>query len=117
MIGATRRRLLGGAGAALAAAVAAGGCRAGQAGAGPADPAEARAMDVLRQMERRRGIGVSREDGELLLLIKTSRERWPALATRVRELHPFEVPELLAFDAADGSADYLAWLDAQTREA
>jgi predicted O-methyltransferase YrrM len=66
MIGATRRRLLGGAGAALAASVAAGGCRAGQAGARPADPAEARAMDVLKEMERRRGIGVSREDGELL---------------------------------------------------
>ena len=58
-----------------------------------------------------------RQDDELLLLIKTSRERWPALAARVRELHPFEVPELLAFDVADGSADYLAWIDAQTREA
>ena len=61
--------------------------------------------------------GEVQSSDELLLLIKTSRERWPALATRVRELHPFEMPELLAFDAADGSADYLAWLDAQTREA
>lgn len=61
--------------------------------------------------------GEIQSSGELLLLIKTSRERWPALAARVRELHPYETPELLAFDAADGSADYLAWLAAQTREA
>ena len=61
--------------------------------------------------------GEVRQDDEQLLLIKTSRERWPALAVRVRELHPYEIPELLAFDAADGSADYLAWLAAQTREA
>lgn len=61
--------------------------------------------------------GEVRRDDEQLLLIKTSRERWPALAARVRELHPYETPELLAFDAADGSADYLAWLAAQTREA
>lgn len=60
--------------------------------------------------------GEVREDGECLLLVKTSRERWPALAARVRELHSYETPELLAFDAADGSADYLAWLAAQTRE-
>lgn len=58
-----------------------------------------------------------RQNDELLLLIKTSRERWPALAARVRELHPYETPELLAFDAADGSADYLDWVAAQTREA
>ena len=61
--------------------------------------------------------GEVRRDDEQLLLIKTSRERWPALAARVRELHPYETPELLAFDATDGSADYLAWLAAQTREA
>lgn len=61
--------------------------------------------------------GEVREDGELLLLIKTTRERWPALAARVRELHSYETPELLAFEAADGDADYLAWLAAQTREA
>lgn len=57
--------MLGAIGAAFA-SIAAGGCRAGQAGPRAADPAEARAMDVLRQMERRPGIGVSREDGELL---------------------------------------------------
>ena len=61
--------------------------------------------------------GEVQSSDELLLLIKTSRGRWPALATRVRELHPYETPELLTFEAADGDADYLAWLDAQTREA
>jgi len=61
--------------------------------------------------------GAVHEDGEVLLLVKTTRERWPALAARIGELHPYATPELLAFDAADGSADYLAWLTAQTREA
>jgi predicted O-methyltransferase YrrM len=65
MIAPGRRVVLGAMGAAFASVVA-GGCRAGQAGPRPADASEARAMDVLRQMERRPGIGVSREDGELL---------------------------------------------------
>jgi len=61
--------------------------------------------------------GAIHEDAEVLLLIKTTRERWPALAARAGDLHPYETPELLAFDAFDSSADYLAWLTAQTREA
>jgi len=52
---------------ALAAAVWGGGCSARPApDAAAATPAEGRAMDVLREMERRPGIGVSRADGELL---------------------------------------------------
>ncbi len=47
---------------------------------------------------------------ECLLLLKTTRERYDAMAARLLELHAYEVPELLAFDAADGAAPYLAWL-------
>ncbi|MGH7726090.1 MAG: divalent-cation tolerance protein CutA [Candidatus Eiseniibacteriota bacterium] len=49
---------------------------------------------------------------ECLLLVKTSRERYDAAAARLIELHPYQVPELLAFDVADGSAAYLGWLAA-----
>lgn len=50
---------------------------------------------------------------ECQLLIKTTRARWPALQDRVRALHPYEVPELIALEIADGLPAYLAWVDAQ----
>ena len=47
----------------------------------------------------------------MLCLVKTR----PALFERVCDragsrLHPYEVPEILAFDVDDGSPAYLAWL-------
>jgi periplasmic divalent cation tolerance protein len=54
--------------------------------------------------------GVLSDDREYLLLIKTTSERYPALAAAVAALHPYEVPELLALDVAQGSPDYLAWV-------
>ncbi|HEY3521972.1 MAG TPA: divalent-cation tolerance protein CutA [Rhodanobacteraceae bacterium] len=50
------------------------------------------------------------EDAELLLLIKTTRERIEALRARLVELHPYEVPELIALDIAGGHTSYLDWL-------
>ena len=40
---------------------------------------------------------------------KTTRERLPALESRVRALHPYELPEILALPAG-GAADYAAWV-------
>lgn len=56
---------------------------------------------------------VERAD-EVLLLIKTSRARLPALGERLRQLHPYELPELVAVEAAGGLPDYLDWVVAQT---
>jgi periplasmic divalent cation tolerance protein len=50
------------------------------------------------------------QDGEVLLLIKTTRGRLPALQARLAELHPYELPELIAVEAAAGSAAYLDWV-------
>jgi len=47
---------------------------------------------------------------EALLLAKTTVAGYPALEKRVRELHPYEVPELLALPAAIGFGPYLDWL-------
>lgn len=58
--------------------------------------------------------GQIHEDAEVLLLIKTTRERFEALRERLIELHPYEVPELIALDIADGSAVYLDWLARET---
>jgi periplasmic divalent cation tolerance protein len=58
--------------------------------------------------------GAVHTDAEVLLLIKTSRTRLDALKARLPALHPYDTPELLAFDAVDGLARYLEWLEAAT---
>ena len=57
--------------------------------------------------------GAVQEDAEVLLMVKTREERVDALAARVRELHPYDLPEVLALPASGGSADYLAWVVAE----
>lgn len=52
---------------------------------------------------------------EVLLLIKTTHERLDAVADRIRTLHPYELPELLAVEAAGGMPAYLDWVAAETR--
>ncbi len=56
------------------------------------------------------------QDDERLLVIKTRRERLPALREALAALHPYELPELLALPVEGGSPDYLAWLDASVAE-
>lgn len=46
--------------------------------------------------------------GEVLALFKTT--RYPELEAALRELHPYEVPEILALPVAAGLPAYLAWL-------
>ena len=50
------------------------------------------------------------EDEETLLLVKTTLAAYPALERRVRELHPYDVPEVLALPVAAGFGPYLEWL-------
>lgn len=47
---------------------------------------------------------------EVLLLAKTTRARMQALQARLLELHPYELPELLAVEAAGGLPAYLDWV-------
>ena len=58
--------------------------------------------------------GKVEEDREQQLVIKTTPDRLAALETRLRELHPYELPEFLVLSAAGGSAAYLAWVDEST---
>lgn len=48
---------------------------------------------------------------ELLLMIKSHQERYPALENRIKELHPYDVPEIIAVSIERGSHDYLKWID------
>ena len=54
-------------------------------------------------------------DRELLLLLKTRRTRFAALARRVREMHPYSVPEILGLPVSFGSPPYVAWVAESTR--
>ena len=58
--------------------------------------------------------GEIHEGDEVLLLIKTRRERFESLRVRLVELHPYEVPEVIAFDITAGHAPYLEWLRTET---
>ncbi|RAP58230.1 divalent-cation tolerance protein CutA [Oleiagrimonas sp. MCCC 1A03011] len=54
--------------------------------------------------------GAVQEDTEVLLLIKTRAAAVAALQARLLELHPYDVPELIALNIADGLPAYLDWL-------
>ncbi len=54
--------------------------------------------------------GVMESSPEALLLIKTGRQAYPKLEARLRELHPYEVPEIIALDIERGLPDYLNWI-------
>ncbi len=45
-------------------------------------------------------------DDEVLLLAKTSRDRFPELERRVRELHSYDVPEIIGVELAEVSGEY-----------
>ena len=47
---------------------------------------------------------------EVLVYFKTTAAHFPAFETKLRELHPYEVPEILAFAVTTGSQDYLNWV-------
>jgi periplasmic divalent cation tolerance protein len=51
---------------------------------------------------------------ETLALFKTTPERYVALETCLRELHPYEVPEIVAVPPSQVSPAYAAWVRAET---
>jgi periplasmic divalent cation tolerance protein len=52
---------------------------------------------------------------EWMCTIKTGREQLPAIRQTIDELHPYEVPELIATPIVDGSERYLNWLRDQLK--
>jgi periplasmic divalent cation tolerance protein len=54
--------------------------------------------------------GQIREESEQLLLIKTTPARYEALEMRLKALHPYEIPEIIAVPVVTGSSQYLDWL-------
>ena len=54
--------------------------------------------------------GELKDDAEALAVIKTTAERFPDLEARLAELHPYDVPEILALDVNQGHDGYLRWV-------
>jgi periplasmic divalent cation tolerance protein len=54
---------------------------------------------------------------ERQVVIKTTRERVPAVQACVAKLHSYEVPEFVVLAVADGSPAYLAWIQSETSQA
>ena len=54
--------------------------------------------------------GEVQRDSEVLLLIKTTQARLPELTGRVRQLHPYELPEVIAVPVSGGLPDYIQWV-------
>ena len=55
--------------------------------------------------------GKIEQDNEILLIIKTRRDVFSRLEDLVRELHPYELPEIVAVPIDTGLKEYLNWMD------
>ena len=55
--------------------------------------------------------GKMEEDGEYILLIKTTEEKSDLLIQKIQEIHSYENPEIIAFKIEKGSEKYLNWID------
>ena len=58
--------------------------------------------------------GAVNHDDEVLLIIKTTSLAYRKLESTLRDLHPYELPEILAVPVSKGLPDYLAWVYAST---
>jgi periplasmic divalent cation tolerance protein len=58
--------------------------------------------------------GHLQQDEEVLLLVKTTRTRYPDVEDAIRKLHPAKLPEVIALPIVAGSEAYLQWLSSAT---
>ena len=54
--------------------------------------------------------GAVEDEAEALAILKTTEDRLQGLTERVRALHPYDVPEVVALPVAGGSEAYLGWV-------
>lgn len=54
--------------------------------------------------------GAVQHEPEVRLTAKTTAARWPALCAVVRQLHPYQLPQLLAVPVAEADAAYAHWV-------
>lgn len=72
-------------------------------------------VQILPEMESvYRWQGQVERQSEVLLIAKTTREKFDELEREVRALHSYDTPEIIAFPVITGSAPYLDWLNRAT---
>lgn len=54
-------------------------------------------------------------DQEILILFKTSWSMYDELESKIKELHPYDTPEIIAVDIEKGFKSYLDWIDEVTK--
>ncbi len=54
------------------------------------------------------------DEREWMLMIKTQKKRFEDLEKKVKSLHSYSVPEIVALPVVEGSASYLKWLEENT---
>ena len=54
--------------------------------------------------------GKIEDESEVLMIVKTQKKLFHSLSQKVRELHSYSVPEIIALPIVEGSEDYLKWL-------
>lgn len=59
--------------------------------------------------------GEMQQGTEVMLTIKTSAARYPALQQAIVDGHPYELPEVIAVPITAGLDRYLAWIETCTR--
>lgn len=56
------------------------------------------------------------KDREYILFIKTKSSLFPELEKKIQEIHPYEVPEIIALPLIKGSSKYLNWIEKETKD-
>lgn len=60
--------------------------------------------------------GELQDNAEQLAILKTTVDRFEDLRTRLLQLHPYSVPEIVALSVVDGHLPYLGWVRDSVRE-
>ncbi len=53
---------------------------------------------------------------EWMVFIKTIEDKYPLLETKIKEIHPYEVPEIIAHEIKFGNPQYLNWIEKEVGE-
>ncbi len=54
--------------------------------------------------------GKMEDESEVLMIAKTSRDKFEDLAKKVEDMHPYDVPEIISVPITQGSDPYIKWL-------
>jgi periplasmic divalent cation tolerance protein len=52
------------------------------------------------------------DECEVVVIMKTRKQDWSALQSRLHEMHPYDTPECIAIRMAAGAPKYMEWLEA-----